>query len=193
VHEQLSKARGKCICTSPVIRVFPWGPRELNCARPMGVPGWYITCRGCLSRYITAFVPLLHVLTTSCSRTADIRAPCGQRQLDADLAGTRITSWIYVLSNALVIFSINRQLCELPAAIARPFRFKTRPVASSVCVAVWGHHSGVNLPLTFQTRYAHRRRRRRGALCNRPAVVIKQADSRSRDFTGDFDNGLAAG
>ena len=30
-------------------------------------------------------------------------------------------------------------------------------------------------------------------LCNRPAVVIKQADSRSRDFTGDFDNGLAAG
>jgi hypothetical protein len=57
---------------------------ELNCARPLGVPGCYITCRGCLSRYITALVPLLHVLTTSsCSRTADIRAPCGQRQLGA--------------------------------------------------------------------------------------------------------------
>jgi hypothetical protein len=72
---------------SPVIRVFPWGrPMELNCARPLGVPGCYITCRGCLSRYITALVP--HVLTTSCSRTADIRAPaCGQRQLGAYLAG----------------------------------------------------------------------------------------------------------
>jgi len=75
------------IYISPVIRVFPWGPRELNCARPLGVPGCYITCRGCLSRYITALVPLLHVLTTSCSRTADIRAPCGQRQLGAYLAG----------------------------------------------------------------------------------------------------------
>jgi hypothetical protein len=33
----------------PVIRVFPWGPRELNCARPLGVLGCYATCRGCLS------------------------------------------------------------------------------------------------------------------------------------------------
>ena len=74
---------------SPVIRVFPWGPRELNCARPLGVPGCYITCRGCLSRYITALVPLLHILTTSCSRTADIRAPCGQRQLGAG----RLSGW----------------------------------------------------------------------------------------------------
>jgi hypothetical protein len=82
--------RFKCMssqCISPVIRVFPWGPRELNCARPLGMPGCYITCRGCLSRYITALVPLLHILTTSCSRTADIRAPCGQRQLGAYLAG----------------------------------------------------------------------------------------------------------
>jgi hypothetical protein len=30
-------------------------------------------------------------------------------------------------------------------------------------------------------------------LCNRPAVVIKQADSRSKDFTGDSDNELVAG
>jgi hypothetical protein len=80
VHEQ-----GQCI--SPVIRVFPWGPRESNCARPLGVPGCYITCKGCLSRYITALVPLLHVLTTSYSRTADIRAPCSQRPLGAYLAG----------------------------------------------------------------------------------------------------------
>ena len=79
--------RGALVWCSTVIRVFPWGPRELNCARPLGVPGCYITCRGCLSRYITALVPLLHVLTTSCSRTADIRAPCGQRQLGAYLAG----------------------------------------------------------------------------------------------------------
>jgi hypothetical protein len=46
-----------------------------------------ITCRGCLSRYITTLVPLLHVLTASCSRTADIHAPCAQRQLGAYLGG----------------------------------------------------------------------------------------------------------
>jgi hypothetical protein len=67
-----------------------------------------------------------------------------------------ITSWV-ARSNALIRSSLNRQLCELPAASHVAVQVKGQ-VASSY----WGHHSapGVNLPVKFQARHAHRRRRR---------------------------------
>jgi hypothetical protein len=82
------KCIGKASAYIPCNPGISLGSQGLKLCPPTGCAGvLYITCRGCLSRYIAALVPLLYVLTASCSRTADIRAPCGQRQLGAYLAG----------------------------------------------------------------------------------------------------------
>jgi hypothetical protein len=64
------------------------GSQGVKLCPPTGCAGVLYHLQGVFEPVYNRFsTTILHVLTASCSRTADIRAPCGQRQLGAYLAG----------------------------------------------------------------------------------------------------------